>query len=73
MSTSATLTSRPAPFAAAAAAVAAVALALAALSIADHSGGSVGPGDPVQQVVGPQHGSGHFEYSSSGGKVMTGD
>ena len=51
----------------------AVALIVIGLSIADHAGSSVSPNDPVQQVVAPQHGSGHFEYSSSGGKVMVGE
>ncbi len=72
MSTS-TLTSRPAPLAAAAAGVVVVALTVAGLSIADHAGSSVSPNDPVQRVVAPQHGSGHYEYSSSGGKVMVGE
>ena len=72
MSTS-TLIHHPAPMAAAAAAVAAASLVVVGLTIADHAGGSVSPDDPVQQVVAPQHGSRHFEYSSSGGKVMIGE
>jgi streptogramin lyase len=70
MSTS-TITHHPAPFAAAAAAVVAVALAVVGVSIAHDSGSAVAPTDPVQVVAAPHHG-GHFEYSSSGGKVMIG-
>lgn len=71
MSTS-TITHSPLPVAAVAAAVIAVGLTVVGLSIAHDPGGSVAPNDPVQQLVAPQHGSGHFEYSSSGGKVMVG-
>jgi len=72
MSTS-SITHNPAPVAAVAAAVIAVALAVVGLSLADDPGGSVAPNDPVQQQVAQQHGSGHFEYSSSGGKVQLGE
>ena len=72
MSTS-SITHSPAPVAAIAAAVIAVTLAVVGFSLADNSGGSVAPNDPVQQQVAPQHGSGHFEYSSSGGKVQLGE
>ncbi len=71
MSTS-TITHHPAPIAAGAAAVIAVALAVVGVSIAHDSGSTVAPTDPVHQVVAAPHHGGHFEYSSSGGKVMIG-
>ena len=72
MSTS-TITHHPAPVAAAAAAVVAVAIGAIAFSIANDSSGSVAPTEPGQHAPAPpQHGSGHFEYSQAGGKVMTG-
>lgn len=68
-----TLTHHPAPMAAAAAAVVAIALGGVALSIANDSGNTVVPTDQSNHVLAPpQHGSGHYESTTSGGKVMIG-
>jgi hypothetical protein len=68
-----TLTHHPAPMAAAAAAVVAIALGGVAFSIAHDAGGTVAPSDQHQQsTVQSKHGYDHFQPTTSGGRVMTG-
>jgi hypothetical protein len=67
------ITHRPTSFVAAGVAVLAIAAGAVALSVSDDPGKSTAPAGHISQTsVQPSHPHGHFRYTTSGGRVMTG-